>query len=193
MQDVELFLSLAEIAGVFVGFGALIAVRSSGAMTAPEVNDIRWVVSTAIWVVVVALAPVIVSRYGLTGHDLWLVSSLLALVLYLAMIGVYGRTPENRAEIDYVRTTANLATTLLQVVAMFWLPTAGLALALVLVLLGLFPEQEQALYLTGVGLGLFMSAMALLFVVFSQRRPQTTSGSSTPRADSSHTARGADM
>ena len=32
MQDTELFLSLAEIAGVFVGFGALIAVRSGAAM-----------------------------------------------------------------------------------------------------------------------------------------------------------------
>ena len=31
MQDVELFLSLAEIAGVFVGFGALISVRSGAA------------------------------------------------------------------------------------------------------------------------------------------------------------------
>ena len=173
MQGTELFLSLAEIAGVFVGFGALIAVRSGTAMTMTEVNDIRWVVTTAIWVVIVALAPIIITSYGLTGHDLWLVSSLLALVLYLAMIVVYGRTPENRAEIDYVRTTANLATAFLQVVAMFWLPTAGLVLALVLVVLGLFTSQEQALYLTGVGLGLFMSAMALLFVVFSQRRPQT--------------------
>jgi len=173
MQGTELFLSLAEIAGVFVGFGALIAVRSGTAMTLSEINDIRWVVTTAIWVVIAALAPIIINSYGLTGHDLWLVSSLLALVLYLVMIAVYGRTPENRAEIDYVRTTANLATAFLQVVAMFWLPTAGLVLALVLVVLGLFTSQEQALYLTGVGLGLFMSAMALLFVVFSQRRPQT--------------------
>jgi hypothetical protein len=31
MPDTELFLSLAEIAGVFVGFGALIALRSSDA------------------------------------------------------------------------------------------------------------------------------------------------------------------
>jgi steroid 5-alpha reductase family enzyme len=192
MQDVELFLSLAEIAGVFVGFGALIAVRSGGAMTAPEVNDIRWVVSTAIWVVVVALAPVIISRYGITGHELWLVASLLALALYLLMIAVYGRTPENRAEIDYVRTTADIATTLLQVVAMFWLPTAGLVLALVIVVLGAFPNQQQALYLTGVGLGLFMSAMALLFVVFSQRRPQSASGSPAPRAERPPASGGAD-
>ena len=173
MQDTELFLSLAEIAGVFVGFGALIAVRGGGAMTAIETNDIRWVVTTAIWVVIAALAPIIINSYGLTGHDLWLVSSLLALVLYLVMIAVYGRTPENRAEIDYVRTSTNLASTFLQVVTMFWLPTAGLLLAFVLVVLGPFANQEQALYLTSVGLGLFMSAMALLFIVFSQRRSQT--------------------
>ena len=34
MQDTELFLSLAEIAGVFVGFGAVNAVRSGGPPTA---------------------------------------------------------------------------------------------------------------------------------------------------------------
>ena len=173
MQDTELFMGLAGIAGVFVGFGALIAVRAGGANDAHEVTYIRAVVTVAIWVVIAALAPIIINSYGLTGHELWLVSSLLMLVLYVAMIAVYGRTPENRAEIDYVRTTANLTTSFLQVVAMFWLPTAGLVLALVLVVLGLFTSQEQALYLTGVGLGLFMSAMALLFVVFSQRRLQT--------------------
>jgi len=31
MQDADLFMDLAAIAGVFVGFGALIAVRSGGA------------------------------------------------------------------------------------------------------------------------------------------------------------------
>ena len=41
MQDVDLFLSLAEIAGVFVGFGALISVRSGGASEAGEVTGIR--------------------------------------------------------------------------------------------------------------------------------------------------------
>ena len=37
MQDTELFLSLAEIAGVFVGFGALISVRSGGPTEVDEV------------------------------------------------------------------------------------------------------------------------------------------------------------
>ena len=98
MQDTELFLSLAEIAGVFVGFGALIAVRSGGTMEASEVNGIRWVVTIAIWVVIAALAPIIISSYDLTGHELWLVCSLLALALLVVMIVVFARTPENRAD-----------------------------------------------------------------------------------------------
>ena len=44
MQNVELFVHMAEIAGVFVGFGALIAVRSGGASGA-EVAPMRAVVS----------------------------------------------------------------------------------------------------------------------------------------------------
>ncbi len=46
MQDIELFLSLAEIAGVFVGFGALIAVRSGGTSDAVDITSIRWAVTS---------------------------------------------------------------------------------------------------------------------------------------------------
>ena len=68
MQDADLFLSLAGIAGVFVGFGALMSVRSGGPREADEVSSIRRVVSLGIWVVIVALAPVIVDRYDIAGH-----------------------------------------------------------------------------------------------------------------------------
>jgi len=174
MQDTELFLSLAEIAGVFVGFGALIAVRSGGPTEAGEVTGIRWVVSNAIWVVIVALAPIIISSYGITGHQLWLGCSLLALALLVVMMTVNGRTPENRAEI-----AATLAATPRAIVAVvvygftIWLPTASLVLVLALVALGLFPDQEQALYLTAVALGLLMGALGLFVGVFWQRRPAT--------------------
>ena len=46
MQDADLFMELAAIAGVFVGFGALIAVRSGGASDAFEVAPMRRVVSS---------------------------------------------------------------------------------------------------------------------------------------------------
>ena len=42
-------------------------------------------------------------------------------------------------------------------------------------MVGPFPAQEQALYLTAVGLGLFMGAMGLFVMVFLPGRPQTAS------------------
>ncbi len=176
MQDVERFLSLAEIAGVFVGFGALIAVRSGGPTQAGEVTGIRWVMSNAIWVVIAALTPIIISGYGLTGHQLWLVGSLLALVLFAVMIIVNGRAPENLAELAAARAATPRATRVVAYGPTIWLPVVLLALALALVALGFFPDQEQALYLTAVGFGLFMSAMGLFVMVFEQGPAQPASG-----------------
>ncbi len=190
MTDTDLFIHSAEIAGVFVGFGALIAVRSGATMAVNEVNDIRWVVTVGIWVVVVALMPIFIAGYGLDGHELWLVSSLLALVFLAVVIVVFGRTPENRAEREAAfaasRRTADRATMVLEAAAVFWLPTAVLVLALALVVLGPFPDQEQALYLTAVGLGLFIAATTLFYVVLqpspsaaSDRLEPPTSGGSS--------------
>jgi len=168
MQDTELFLSLAEIAGVFVGFGALISIRSASTSEAYEVTYIRGVVTTAIWVVIAALAPVIVSRYGVTGHDLWLACGLLALVIFLGLWIVNERTTESR-ELGTAYSRAELV----GVVASNLAFTVLLIAALTLIVLGLFPGQEQALYLTAVGLGLLLGVLSLLMLVFSQRRPQT--------------------
>lgn len=170
MQDVDLFISLAEIAGVFVGFGALIAVRSRGELGSREVSELRWVMSTAIWVVIAALGPIFVSRYGVTGHEIWLACSLLALVLLVIMIVVNGRAPENLEEIAATFATTPRSQVVAVAAPTFWLPLAGLVLALVLVALGAFPDKEQALYLTAVGLGLLMSALSLFVAVFWQRR-----------------------
>ena len=184
MQDTELFLSLAEIAGVFVGFGALIAVRSGGSMETSEVNNIRWVVTIAIWVVIVALAPVFIGGYGVTGHELWLVGSLLALALFVVMIVVYGRTPETRAQTADVFATTSLGR------RSRWRGDALLAAhgaprprPRARSALGPLPDQEQALYLTAVGLGLFMGAVSLLSIAFSQGRPQPASGDRAGPAD----------
>jgi hypothetical protein len=170
MQDTELFLSLAEIAGVFVGFGALIAVRSGGAMQVGEINDIRWVVTTAIWVVIAALAPIVVSSYGATGHELWLACGLLAIVFLLVMTAVYSVTPENRVERADIMANTSRAFIVAVMVPTFWAPFVLVLLALVGVVLGLFPTHERALYLTAVALGLLMSALMLFVGVFWPRR-----------------------
>ena len=170
MQDADLLLSLAGIAGVFVGFGALISVRSGDRSEAHEVTWIRWVVSLGVWVVIAAITPVIVSRYGVSGHELWLVCSLLGLVLFLGLWIVTERTTEARelgAAYSRAQTVGTVAFNLA-----FGVPVIA---ALVLIVLGLFPDQEPALYLTAVGLGLFQGAFSLLMLVFSQRHAQTAS------------------
>ena len=171
MQDVDLFVHMAEIAGVFVGFGALIAIRSGGALAAGEVSSLRWVTSSAIWVVIAALVPILVAGYGVTGHQLWLACSLVAVVLYAIFIAVNATAAENRADLAATLTTTSRVEIVAVMGPTFWLPTFALAGALALVVLGIFPEREQAIYLSAVGLGLFMSALHLFVTVFWQRQP----------------------
>ena len=163
MQDTELFLSLAEIAGVFVGFGALIAIRSAGPANVVEVAVISWVVMLATIVVASALAPVVVGRFGVAGHGLWLACSIVALVLVWGGFAVTERlSAEQRVFMDARAPLRGRAWTELAGAAT-WLPAT---LALVLVVLGVLPEQEPALYFAAVVLFLMMDALFLLMVVF---------------------------
>jgi len=170
VQDADLLVQLAGIAGVFVGFGALISVRSGGASDAHEVTYIRSVMSFAIWVVIAALTPVIVSRYDITGHALWMPCSLLALVLWLGLWIVGERTTEAQEAVAAYSLAESVGLT-----APFLLLILPLIGALILVALGPFPDQEPALYLTAVALGLFVGALALLMLVFLHRRLPTAS------------------
>ena len=113
MQDADLLVQLAGIAGVFVGFGALISVRSGGEGDAHEIS----------YVLASRPSPFL-------------------------MVLAAGST--------------------------IWLPTASLLMALALAALGLVPDQEPALYLTAVGLGLYMGAIGLFAMVFSVGRPWTS-------------------
>ncbi len=171
MQDTDLFMELAGIAGVFVGFGALIAVRSGSSTEAAEVLGIRWLVSVAMWVVVAALTPVIVSRYGPAGHEIWLVCSLVALATWVAVLVANGLTSEYRQEVANYSRARILGEE--AVGALLYVPMLG---ALIVVVLGLVPDQEPALYFTAVGLGLYLAGLGLLMMVFEQRRPQAASG-----------------
>ena len=85
-QDIELFIAIAEIAGVFVGFGALISLTRKNAIDYAQLGRLRGVVSVALVVIVASLIPVGISRYDITGHDLWLVCSIIFLFLVWAQI-----------------------------------------------------------------------------------------------------------
>ena len=174
MQDTELFLSLAEIAGVFVGFGALIAVRSGGAGEPQEVAPMRVVVGFGMLTVIAALAPVTLGRYDLGDHEVLALSSVLVTIVFGVLLFVQVRSPEYKAARAIVMPTRPAVQTAVENVAwlLIW---GGSALALVVIVLGVAPGLEGALYFTVVVLLLVIAAWTLLWLVFMQRRPQTAS------------------
>ncbi len=166
MQDTGLFLSIAEIAGVFVGFGALIALRA-GTTDPYEVAPVRMVVSAGVLTMVAGLLPVVLGRYGLADRDLWLVCSTLVLVGDLAVSLIAMRTPEYRTVFATFRRTRaawfEVAATVLV--------NGAMVLALIVVVLGLAPELDATLYFTAIVLILIEAAWVLLELVFAHMRP----------------------
>lgn len=162
-QDLNRFVTLAEIAGVFVGFGALISVTRRGEIAASQLAQLRAVVTIGLIVVVAALVPVGLGRYGLTDHTLWLTSSLIFLALIWAVIILSIRRPEDR------RLTVTQARTRPMLALFFWLllevPTQG---SLVLAVLGPYPDLEPAFYTTALILHLAEAAFVLAQLVYSQ-------------------------
>ncbi len=169
MQDANLFLSLAEIAGVFVGFGALVAVRSSAADTF-DVAYIGIVVWQGVTVVIAALAPVVVSQFGLTGHVLWLPCSLLVLALFWVGDEAIRRLSRERRQI-LIAWPMKARAKQEVLAAVVWIPAT---IALALVALGVLPDQEQALYFAAIALLLVLDAGVLLTAVLRLGRPEAS-------------------
>lgn len=165
MQDADLFMELAGIAGVFVGFGALIAVRGGGASDAFEVAWMRGVVSLGLLAVLAALAPVVISRYGLKEHDVWALCSVLFLVGFIGLFAIVSLTPEGRLADDPVPVSIRVLR-----VALWALSVMVIVATPVAIVLGVAPVKEAALYFTLVVLALFWSGVCLLMLVFTGRR-----------------------
>ena len=96
MPDTELLIPLAEIAGVFVGFGALIAVRAGGAGEPQEVAPMRLVVGMGMLAIIAALTPVTLGRYDLGDHEVLVLSSVLVVVVWWVVNFAHLRSPEYR-------------------------------------------------------------------------------------------------
>jgi hypothetical protein len=166
MQDTELFLSLAEIAGVFVGFGALIAVRSGGASEAWGIASIGMVVMGAAQVIVLALAPVAIGRFAIPDHVVWVSCSVLFLVVFWVLGEMLERLfPERMA----MRTAWPMkARWRVEVVGL--IVVLPMHLALIAILLGVAPDADAALYFGALVLLLLMDVAMLLYVVVSGGR-----------------------
>jgi hypothetical protein len=174
-QDIELFIAIAEIAGVFVGFGALISLTRKNAIDYAQLGRLRGVVSVALVVIVAALIPVGISLYDITGHDLWLVSSIIFLILVWAQIIISLRKPKNR-ELLTKQTVDNPVMSMF-----FWiLLEAPIHISLLLVLIGIYPDFEPGLYTTALLFHLFEATFLLVQIVNYQMKPSTNQDQQEP-------------
>ena len=166
VQDIELFIAIAEIAGVFVGFGALISLTRKNAIDYPQLGRLRGVVSVALVVIVASLIPVGFSRYGLAGHDFWLVCSIIFLFLVWAQIVLSLSKAKNR-ELLTTQTFENPLASMF-----FWiLPEAPIHISLVLAITGIYPDLEPAFYTTALLFHLFEATYLLVQIVNYQMKP----------------------
>jgi hypothetical protein len=155
VQNAEIFIGIAHIAGIFVGFEALISVTHQ-----KEVGRIRGVVTVGLMTIIAALIPIGLSSYGASGHSLWFLSSLIYLCFNWTVIILSLRMPENR---EVVRSQSKTSSFL------FWLIfEVPLELPLILTVIGLFPDLEQAFYITALLFNLFSAAYVLSQIVYSK-------------------------
>ncbi len=167
MQDADLFMELAGIAGVFVGFGALISVRSGGASGNVEVGMLRGMVSFGSLTIVAALAPVTLARFDITEHGVWALSSAVILIGNVVMLAAMTRTPEYRANRGAGYGGSRwLAVLDLLSVALWILATF---LGPIVIALGVAPDLEAGLYFAAVVVLLFQAALLLLTLVYTQQ------------------------
>ena len=96
IQNVEIFIGIAHIAGVFVGFAALISIIRRDEIELFKLSRIRAVVTIGLLVIIGALIPIGFDLYGFSGHILWFICSLIFLALNWLM-GIFSLlNPENR-------------------------------------------------------------------------------------------------
>jgi hypothetical protein len=176
MQNAEVYIHLAEIAGVFVAFGALIAVRGGGARGPLEVGFTRGMVSFGVLVMVAGLAPVGLDLLGLAEHQVWAVSSALVIAGFIQTFRANLKTPETQA--NYQQTfEKERAMSLAHRIADDLVGVAYMLAVLlppIIILLGVAPDLEAGLYFTTAVLLLMWAAWLLLDLVYAPRPHEDT-------------------
>jgi hypothetical protein len=160
-HDIDLFLSIAEIAGVFVGFGTLISLSRERAVEARA--PLRAVVTIGLVVLVAALLPVGMARYGLADRVLWGGSSaVFLLIIWVTLLGSF-LDPAHQAWLRAdVKANPGLA-------LFFWVfLEIPIQVPLVLAILGVAPRLAPAFYVTALVLNLFEAAFVLARLVFAR-------------------------
>ena len=162
-METELFVHFAEIAGVFVGFGALISQRSARPSDSHDLVYLRAVLTLGVWVVIAALLPIAVSRYGVPADLLWRSCAVVVLAVWIVALVFLSRSADSKA----INRSAERVDLLFPIVGLpLHLAIAG---SLLLVIVGLWPGLAVALYVTALTAAVIFAGYTLLTLVMSQR------------------------
>lgn len=163
-METELFVHFAEIAGVFVGFGALISLRSERLTDLHDVIYLRAVLGLGVWVVISALIPIAVNRYGVHDRALWFSCGVFALTLWAVLLLTTNLTADSRS---FNRTAAERIDR--------YFPVVGLPLhviiagSLLLLIVNVWPGTDEALYVSALTAAVVFAGYTLLALVMSQK------------------------
>lgn len=164
VDSFDLFVSLAEISGIFVGFGALIGIGRRSEIERTELGAVRGVVTVGLVVLVAALIPVLITSFGIEGQSLWRLTSLLFLVIIWVVIALPLRSARSRDEFLAAQKASPIAA------AFFWLVLeASIQLPLIFNVIGLRPDLAPAFYTTALVINLAEAAFLLAAVVLTDR------------------------
>ena len=155
----DLLVSLAEIAGVFVGFGALIVLSQQVEEGSPEQHMVRQVVVIGLLTLVGALLPVGIAQFGVEGSLLWRWSA----AGFFALIWFSLLHPSSWPQlVSQARTNPRAA-------AFFWIVLeTPIQVPLILAIFGLFPAKAAGFYTVAVVVTLIEAAQLLAQIVYAR-------------------------
>ncbi len=158
-EDVDTLLAIAEIAGVFVGFAALLTVVSRRAESTDRSGEaflLATVVLVSVVVIVAALVPVVLNRYELSQSVVWRISSGVYFVVNWIQILYVGRMTVSYREAHSRQPFLSFAV---------WSLEPLLQLSLLVCIMGAWKSLAPAFYLTALAVALIQVSLMLAILV----------------------------
>jgi hypothetical protein len=146
----------AQIAGVFVGFGALISFTRAGDIAAKEHAIMSGMVRLGLTNVVVSLLPVALFHLKINDNLIWLISAstYLGILAFLYIQGyLFGTKLQRQEAAENLKSAPMITAMILDV---------PIILMLVSVLFGFFPSQQAGMYIAAVIIIILLECAVLL-------------------------------
>jgi hypothetical protein len=165
LPHADLLLTMAEVAVAFAGFASLVGLLGQRASRDdPRVLGarMRGMIFFSLAAVAFSMLPLILDSYGLTEAVVWRTASLLLLAAFVGIAWWLALT------IRALRRSVGQRRTIVRLIAVVLYGSIGAGIGVALAnALGLASPLAAAIYLTALGLLLFLAGFAFLLIVFS--------------------------